>query len=322
VPVELVENLRRYRISGLDVVSEIALPGALTAPGIAAVPDVVVRRAAVPEDLSATVSRGPDWAMEEGRFLLAIPGVARILISGGRDIAFDIDANAEDGEAAIFLLGTAFGILLQQRGHLVLHASAVEVNGQAVLFSGPSGAGKSTLAAALSRDAHSFFADDVCHVAFDAGDRPTVAPDGRMLKLWADALDHLSLAHAKGDAVRARWEKYYVPPPRKTESSALPLAAVYFLREARPSLTLGIERVNVAEAAPLLASNAYRPHLVHAMGLVEPYFLDAAKIWRYTRLFFLTRPRDFGAMPQLVRDLDAHWRALGLLPATGTQGTP
>jgi DNA polymerase III delta prime subunit len=240
--------------------------------------------------------------------------VVRLLISGGREIAFDVDDNAEDRDAASFLLGTALGILLQQRGHLVLHASAVAVNGHAVLFSGPSGAGKSTLAAALSREVHSFVTDDVCHVAFDAEDRPTVTPDGRMLKLWADALDHLSLGHAKSDAVRVGMQKYYTPPPRKIEPSALPLAAVYFLREALPSLTLGIERVNVAQAAPLLALNAYRPHLTEKMGLVKSYFFDAAKVWRHTRLFFLTRPLDFAAMPQLLRDLDLHWRSLGLLP--------
>lgn len=310
-----------YQIAGLEVACDMPLPGMLQATPIGKAPDVTIRRAAVPLELRTATSYGPDWAMAEGRFLLTLAGVARILISDGRDIAFDIDASAQDRDAASFLLGTAFGILLQQRGQLVLHASAVAVNGRAILFCGPSGAGKSTLAAALSHQACAFITDDVCHVAFDAAGKPTVAPDGRMLKLWADALNHLSLGHAKGDPVHGRLEKYYVPPPR-TEQSGLPLAAVYFLRDAHPSLTVGIERVNVAEAAPLLASNAYRPLLTEKMGLVKSYFVDAAKVCRHARLFFLTRPRDFAVMPQVVSDLDAHWRALGLLPATGTQATP
>lgn len=317
-----LKTMWHYRIAGLAVTSEISLPGMLPSGAIGSDADVVIRRAAVPADLVAATSRGPDWAMEEGRFLLVIAGVTRILIGGGREIAFDMEATAEDGDVAIFLLGTAFGILLQQRGHLVLHASAVAVNGRAVLFCGPSGAGKSTLAAALSRQACSFVTDDVCHVAFDAEGRPTVAPDGRMLKLWTDAVDHLSLGRTKGDAVRGRMEKYYVPPTRISEPSGLPLAAVYFLHEAQPPLTVAIERVNVAEAAPLLAANAYRPLLTEKMGLVNSYFFDAAKVWRHAQLFRLTRPRDFAFMPQVVGDLDAHWRALGLLPVTSTQGTP
>ena len=308
-------DMWHYRIAGLAVACEIPLPGMLPSALTGCAPDVMIRRAAVPPALDTATSCGPDWAMEEGTFLLTIPGVARILITGGSNIAFDIEADSEDREAAIFLLGTAFAILLQQRGHLVLHASAVAVNGQAILFSaGLPARGSQRSRRRCRATPYSFVTDDVCHVAFDAADRPTVAPDGRMLKLWVDALNHLSLGHARGDAVRGGVAKYYVPPPRGTEASALPLAAVYFLRGARPSLTLGIEHVNVAEAAPLLAANAYRPHLTEKMGLVQLYFFDAAKVWRHSRLFYLTRPRDFAAMPQVVRDLDAHWRALGLLP--------
>ena len=303
-----------YRIAGLRVACQIPLPGLRPSacPGSAA--DVIIRRAAVPPDLRSATSRGPDWAMAEGGFLLVIAGVSRILISDGCEIAFDLEANADEREAALFLLGSAFGILLQQRGHLVLHASAVAVHGRAVLFCGPSGAGKSTLAAALARADYPFVSDDVCRVAFDREDRPTIESDGRMLKLWADAVEHLALGHAKGEAVHSRFDKYYVPPPLSAEPSALPLAAVYFLRESSRPLERGIDTVNIADAAALLSANAYRPHLVEPMGLVKNYFFDAAKVWRHARFFFLTRPRDFADMPRLVCDLDAHWRALDLLP--------
>ena len=85
----------------------------------------------------------------------------RFLMHAGREIIFEAE-DAAQHEAAIFLLGSAFGILLHQRGHFVLHASAIVVRGQAVLLCGPSGCGKSTLAAALVDRGYSFVNDDVC----------------------------------------------------------------------------------------------------------------------------------------------------------------
>ena len=47
-----------------------------------------------------------------------------------------------EGDVRAYLLGTAIGALLHQRGLLPLHASAVEVNGRAVAFIAPAGHGK------------------------------------------------------------------------------------------------------------------------------------------------------------------------------------
>lgn len=74
---------------------------------------------------------------------------------------------SDEDPAAAVLLGVAAAIV-QSEGGLTLHASAVELEGHAVVFLGPSGAGKST-AAALTRGASVFAFDRLSVVA--RGDR-------------------------------------------------------------------------------------------------------------------------------------------------------
>ena len=120
-------------MSGLSVFSEVALPGLVCTITAVARPDVTVRQVAVPHCLDGATQRGPTWEMTPERFLLRIPGIARFLLTQGRDIAFEPEGETSIADMAIFLTGTALGILLHQRGDIALHASAIAVGGKAVL---------------------------------------------------------------------------------------------------------------------------------------------------------------------------------------------
>lgn len=145
--------MHSYRICGLSVASDISLPG-LIAGAPECEPQVTIRRGCVPEALRDASLIGPTWQIDRAnrrpkQFLLHVPNVARFLLNNGDQIVVAPESEASDEDVPIFILGTVFGILLHQREQVVLHASAVEVNGKAVAFCGPSGAGKSTLAAAI-----------------------------------------------------------------------------------------------------------------------------------------------------------------------------
>ena len=299
-------------ISGLSVLSDIALPGTLSSHPTAGAPEVVIRSGAVPLELENSQSIGMTWQLSGEHFLLRMPGIARFLLTSGREIVFEVEGGTAESDIAIFLVGTVFGILLHQRGRIVLHASAVRVGDKAVLFSGPSGAGKSTLAAALVKQGFPFVTDDVCAVLVNDKGRPMVQPDGRQLKLWEQAVDKLDLASNRGAPVRDQLRKYFVEPGDVHET-ALPLGALYFLREARPPHAAGIERPNIVDAALLIRGGAYRPSLVRRMNQRADYFRAATAITNHAGLFFLTRPLDFAEMPNGTASLRAHWAALGLL---------
>ncbi|MGN6717146.1 MAG: HPr kinase/phosphorylase [Candidatus Binatia bacterium] len=303
--------MNSYRICGLSVASDIVLPGLIAGEPYSA-PQVTIRRGAVPEALHEPSKVGPTWQIAGKQFLLHVPNVARFLLEAGEQIVFAPESEASAEDIPIFILGTVFGILLHQREQIVLHASAVEVNGRAIVFCGPSGAGKSTLAAALAQRGYRLLTDDVCAITLSANTAPIVHPDGRQLKLWAQAIEQLELESVRRERVRGCLEKFYVEP-RDATNAALPLTAIYELRGALHTDCLTIERPSVVDAAMLLRSNAYRPLLVFRLDQKAHYFRAAAQIIDQTGIFVLTRPFEFGAMSGVVSRLERHWRDTGVL---------
>lgn len=303
-----------YRLAGLSVQSEFAFPGAIVDPAPLGAADVVIRLGEVPNEIENPSAVGPNWALTADVFLLRVPAIARFLVANGRSIDADLEPGATRGDAAAFLFGTALGILLHQRGHVLLHASAVAVGDGAVAFCGQSTAGKSTLAAALAQRGYPFVTDDVCAVSFDEGRRPIVHPDGRCLKLWSHAIDKLDLEQSRVAAVRDRLEKYYVSP-RATASAPLPLRAAYVLRDARKRSEIVLERPNAVDAALILRRNAYRPQIIRRLGQDALYFRAAAAIADIAGVYVLDRPLDFAVFDAVVARLEDHWRAIGLTRA-------
>ncbi|NBV24387.1 MAG: hypothetical protein EBS05_21015 [Proteobacteria bacterium] len=179
-----------YRAYNLVIESPTPLPP-LPADGTGGPPDVVIRQASVAADgLPVARSRRAFAHVGENVVWLDVKGVARFLIERGEAITFEPYAGADDDTLRLYLLGSGLGALLHQRGHLVLHANAVQVGDGAVLFAGVSGAGKSTTAAVFHQKGYRVIADDV--TAVDGEGR--ALGGSPHLKLWEDALDQLKIS--------------------------------------------------------------------------------------------------------------------------------
>ncbi|MGQ0577204.1 MAG: hypothetical protein ACT4RN_23825, partial [Pseudonocardia sp.] len=164
----------RYLLHGLRVDSEVPLAHDRTAPSGAAA-DLVVRcagRRPVPDTLAdGTLMQG---VAADGRLRQSITrtpgGGACVRVHGLVDfeVAADLrevrvwrDPAAAEEMVAILAIGHLVAAVLALRGETVLHASAVEVDGDAVAFVADSGGGKSTMAALCSARGARFVTDDV-----------------------------------------------------------------------------------------------------------------------------------------------------------------
>lgn len=179
--------MQTYFAYDLRIRSELPLPELETGE---AEPNATITLGKVRPVPSAIDAEGWGFWATPGEACYFFENVGAFLVREGREIIVDPAPEVEPGRLRLSILGPVLGILLHQRGHLVLHASSVAVNGGAVAFAGSRGWGKSTLAAAMYARGHGVVADDVTAVDVGAG-APAVLPGFPQLKLWPDAVASL-----------------------------------------------------------------------------------------------------------------------------------
>jgi hypothetical protein len=127
------------------------------------------------------------------------------------------------------LLDQVLPLVFSQSGRLVLHASAVHIDGVgSVAFAGPAGSGKSTLAAALGLRGCAVVADDSLMIA-ESSDALDVIPGYPGLRLWPDSTRRLGLERAARGRVAHYSVKKRVATSLPFHSPPSPLRAIFVL---------------------------------------------------------------------------------------------
>jgi hypothetical protein len=282
-----------YSAYGLVIRSEFPLPALLPGEGPA---DVHVRRAAL-EEVTVALRADPDnrkVTPEQGQVLW--DGYATFLARHGTEILVDPVPGVDERTVQLGVLGPSFAMLLQQRGFLLLHASAVAVDGAAVAFLGPPRHGKSTTAAALHAQGYPLVVDDVVAIRFDGGGA-TVYPAFPQFKLWPDSVR--ALGHDPDTLPEI--EPDYVKRARPVDAGfwgqeALPLRCIYVLAWGD---ALAIEPVAVREAFLQIASHSYAIHWMHEVS-GSTYLHARARLAEQVPVRRLRRPRDFALLPEVL----------------------
>ena len=161
---------------------------------------------------------------------------------------------------ATYLLGPVMGLVLRRKGVTPLHASAVCVAGNAIVFCGDAQAGKSTTAAALGLRGAPVLCEDIAALV-QTEKRYWVEPGYPRVCLWPDSVEKLM---GRGDALpllTPNWEKRYLPLDGvlgRFQAERCPVGAVYMLAQrAAEDHAPRIEKMTPKEALLELVQNTY-----------------------------------------------------------------
>lgn len=274
-----------YKAYGLVIESEIELPELTEDQGV---PDVTVRIGTVPELSGGNTGKFKRVIATRDDLLLNVEDVARYYVENGSNIIVQPTEPVDQAAVRLFLLGSAFGALLQQRGFFVLHGSAVESRGKAYVFSGQSGAGKSTLTATLAQSGFPLIADDVCAIDARPGTIPKVFPGFPRIKLCRDAAELLEKDCAIGIPVRAGFEKYNFSVDNTRQTQALPLGGIFIIRKDEQE-GVRLKSVTGLRKIRSLVRNAYRWNFIKIRREEQKLLEQCAHISSQVNIYNLMR---------------------------------
>jgi hypothetical protein len=204
-------------------------------------------------------------------------------------------------------------LALSRQGTLVFHASAVEIDDQAVAFMGESGRGKSTLAASFATNGFRFLTDDGLVVESMEG-QWRIAPSHPSIRLWEDSQE--ALLHP---------EAQIAPPVQYTSKSRFlagsdivfcdqprNLHRVYFLGEGAQKRTL-FERLKPADALFELLKHSFLLDIEERQVLAA-HFDELSSLVSQPIYYRLDYPRYFEGLAEVRQAIIEHTRNTSDMP--------
>lgn len=295
----------RFTAYNLTIESELDLPELPLCTQETSAPDVSIRIAKVPPDgLPEGKQLGPFLWVTPDQLWLQVPRIARFWVRGGHNIDIDPEPGIDEDSLRVFLLGSALGALLFQRGHLVLHGNAIRIGNQVMVCVGQSGAGKSSLAAGFMQRGYDILADDV--VPVDAQCR--ALPGFPRIKLWQDVADKLNIDTGALKRIRPGIEKYNLPL-LTLNLTPLPIRWVYILRGENTD-DISIDSIQGMQRFLPLRANTYRVKYLEGMTLKAEHLKLCGQLASHIRLARVARPRQGfkldGLIDHLLADMAAN----------------
>lgn len=289
-----VTSARYYSAFGLTVRSEIELPELpRTDHQVSDDVNVVIRWGSI-DPPRETDDTAIDYSGPDEYYLLY--QVATIRIRDGREIVVDPRDDPPHEVLRHVVLGPALNYLLHQRGHFVLHASTVEIEGRAVAFLGESGQGKTTTAMAFLLEGFPVLSDDVATIEFGP-DGPRVQSGYPAIKLDPAVVERFDIPVEKPRRTSASRDRHFHGLPYEQPATPVPLERVYVLEDGD---ALDIVHPPPREQLMELVEHTYTRGLLDDDKTAVSNFRRCTMLAEEVTVKRLQRPRTFETLPGLV----------------------
>jgi len=216
----------KYYAYGLNIHSEIFLPELIYKES--SVPDIIITIGNVDPFREVALNEGLYFRETKNAKYRFWDDIGKFKISNGNRIIVDPAKSVDKKLLRMYILGTIFANLLNQRGLLVLHASAVNINNYVVAFLGAKNKGKSTVALEFYENGYPIVADDYIPIYFE-NSIPFVYTGFPQLKLSQKSIAHSHFILEKNLKYTSDFDKFYFTTKRSFTQNKLPLKRIYIL---------------------------------------------------------------------------------------------
>lgn len=256
-----------------------------------------------------TIADDVVWTLfyrQKAGYLLRFPAMADFEVSAdGRHVGGWPATGVASSTVEHLYLNQVLPLAMSRQGKLVLHGSAVDINGQGVAFLGESGRGKSTLAASFATGGTRFLTDDGLLLEW-TGSECQIVPSHPSIRLWEDSRVALisaaaTLAPALDFTTKSR---LLAGPDIAFCGEARALRYVYVLGEGDAPVPT-MERLRPAEALICLVKNSFLLD-VEAREMLTQHFDDLSRLAELPIYFSLDYPRRYDALPQVREAIIRH----------------
>ena len=309
----------RYRALGAELSSDLVLPE-LTLSESTSHAQVQVQQGDHEQwpELEPSPHSTPTLQLAPQDWRLELEGIGWFRATGGARLEWQRwDDSVSDRDIRTFAVTSGLGALAIQRGGLVLHGTALERDGEAILLLGHPAAGKSTLAWCLLQEGWRLLSSELVAVSPDG----LVQSGMHQLKLWHDAAVALELNWAQLPPVRKGLKRYALLAEDLTcVPQPTPLRLVYGLNRAKKESVketdtedgVNMEKAsirasrNFSQTAALmrLRNQAFHARIYRGMDAETQLFMQAAALARTVPLHALIVPDGIKAMAESLKKVD------------------
>jgi hypothetical protein len=193
------------------------------------------------------------------------------------------------------LWGVPAALCFSRRGDLPLHASAIEVDGRALVFCGPGRFGKTTLATAFLRTGYRVLSEDLVCVRQTPGG-PAVVPGPAMLRVRPDVAERLGPIEGTREVLRDDERVHLVMEDTlRGNGDPLPLHGILILKRGLPEITL--YRIEPERFLPELFSVSFN---LPSDAERSRSFAGVVDLAGSVPLWLLDRPLEFATLDEVV----------------------
>jgi hypothetical protein len=227
--------------------------------------------------------------------------VCMFKLKDGRDITVQPSENLNMRQIQLYILGTLLMIMLYQQGVLVLHGSAVEIDGQIVGVIAPSGTGKSTTAAALFKKGYRLLSDDAVPLVWRDG-QFYVYPGYPRLKISEKVTEALDYSAEKVLERHPECQEISFDAKGQFADEPLPLKQIYVLEAGEE---IGIAPMSTRDALFAMMNNSLPTMWLKSHSPAQ--FKQATEFVKAVPFYRMTRSSNIADLPRFATMLEEHF---------------